>query len=322
MLVATLAVATALAGCGGGKSARDRVKSIVTTYLTALADGDGATACAVLTDGQQQAVVGAAAAAGVSSGSCARVLGGIAATLDAGAKSKLREARVTSVSVHGSRAIVRVAGGSAAAELEKRSGRWLIAGGVTPSSVSGGLGDLFATGRGSNAGDQLVRKRIGAAEQRLRTDPKDRAALAEVIRGHYQLATTMTDPATGSFPAAARRDLLAATRAWQKYQAIGPPDPGPARVVIQAYQGLATLASDPGEARPYWAGAAGAGAEVAAAQPSSVNYVVLVRYASLAGQTRTADLAGQKAIELAPKRKRAAVKAQVAQAKAVAAAAP
>jgi hypothetical protein len=45
--------------------------------------------------------------------------------------------------------------------------------------------------------------------------------------------------------------------------------------------------------------------------------VQLVQYASLAGQTRRADLAGKRAIELAPKSQKKQVKQLVEQAKAV-----
>ena len=48
-------------------------------------------------------------------------------------------------------------------------------------------------------------------------------------------------------------------------------------------------------------------------------YIVLAQYASLAGQTRKADLAGQKAIDLAPKDQREIVEQQVEQAKAASA---
>jgi hypothetical protein len=189
------------------------------------------------------------------------------------------------------------------------------------SSVNGGLSDLFNGGNGSNQGDKLVRKKIDTADKQLLTNPKNVAALAEVIRGHYQLATANSDPNTGQFSPSAHPDLLAAASAWQRYVATNPakPDTGLARVMVQAYSGLAQSTTNNQPAiQSYWAGAAGATELIAAAQPSPANYVALVQYASLAKQTNKADLAGNKAIALAPKNQRKTIKQEVASAKAAA----
>ena len=55
---------------------------------------------------------------------------------------------------------------------------------------------------------------------------------------------------------------------------------------------------------------------IANARPSAQAYLTLTAYAAKAGQTRKANLAGLKAVDLAPKAQRAAVKKQVAIAKA------
>jgi hypothetical protein len=54
---------------------------------------------------------------------------------------------------------------------------------------------------------------------------------------------------------------------------------------------------------------------VADAQPSPQTYFQLALYAYAAGQTRKGDLAGRRAVELTPRAQRAAVRAQVANAK-------
>src|SRR4051794_22924790 len=90
------------------------------------------------------------------------------------------------------------------------------------SSVNGGLSDLFSGGGGSNQGDKIVQDRIDTAEKQLVTNPKNTAALAQVIRGHYQLATADSDPNTGEFSKDAQEDLQAASTAWQKYLATEP----------------------------------------------------------------------------------------------------
>src|SRR3954467_6791558 len=191
------------------------------------------------------------------------------------------------------------------------------------SSVNGGLSNLFSGGGGSNRADKTIQKKIDTAEAQLKANPKNQAALAEVIRGHYQLATANSDPNTGQFTAEAKDDLVLAAAAWQRYVASNPekPNTGLARVMVQAYTGLAQGATGDNaaaDAQKAWAGAAGATELIAAAQPNPNSYIALVQYATLAGQTSKADLAGKKAIALAPKDKKKAVKQQVESAKAAA----
>ena len=187
------------------------------------------------------------------------------------------------------------------------------------SSTNGGLGDLFSGGGGSNKGNSVVQKKIDTAEKQLQVNPKNVAALGDVIRGHYQLASTSADPNTGVFSKDARSDLQQAADAWQRYVATNPKkiDVGLARVMVQAYSGLAQL-SGPSQATAshYWAGASEATELLAAQQQNAANYIALVQYATLAGQTNKADLAGKRAISLAPKAQRKAVQQQVASAKA------
>src|SRR3954452_14147176 len=65
------------------------------------------------------------------------------------------------------------------------------------SSVNGGLSDLFSGGGGSNTADKTSQKKIDTAENQLAADPQNTAAIAAVIRGHYQLATSNSDPNSG-----------------------------------------------------------------------------------------------------------------------------
>ncbi|MEA2410199.1 MAG: hypothetical protein QOC77_760 [Thermoleophilaceae bacterium] len=193
----------------------------------------------------------------------------------------------------------------------------LIAFGIG-SGVNGGLSDLFSGGNGSNKGNQVIQKKIDTANKQLAVNPKNTSALGEVIRGHYQLATAKSDPNTGQFTKDASDDLRQAATAWERYLSTNPkkPDLGLARVMVQAYSGLAQITTEPTTVKTYWTGAATATELIAAAKPIPNNYIALVQYASLAGQTSKADLAGKKAISLAPKGQRKAVQQQVAAAKA------
>jgi hypothetical protein len=184
------------------------------------------------------------------------------------------------------------------------------------SSVNGGLGDLFKGGNGSNQANETVQKRIDAANRTLQTDPKNVAALAAVMRGHYDLATANSDPNTGDFTKDSVKDLAAADAAWARYlDAAKKPDVAVAKVAVQAEPGLAQLISNQNDQKVHWARAATAQEIIANSDSNPNNYINLVTFATLAGQTRKAELAGKKAIELAPKGQKKAAKAAVAQAK-------
>jgi hypothetical protein len=184
------------------------------------------------------------------------------------------------------------------------------------SSVSGGLSDLFSGGGGG--GDQAtktVQKNLDAAEKKLKANPNDTGALGDLVRGHYQLATQKAD-ANGNFTSGARDELVATTDAWQNYSdAVKKPDKGLANTAIQSYTGLAQLTKDPQDQKPFWEGAAGAAETLTIGTKNPSAYIQLVQYASLAGETRKADLAGKRAIALAPKKQQKQVKQLVDQAK-------
>ncbi|MDQ4130642.1 MAG: hypothetical protein M3133_06605, partial [Actinomycetota bacterium] len=88
--------------------------------------------------------------------------------------------------------------------------------------------------------------------------------------------------------------------------ARGRPDDSLARLMLQVYS--------PG-ALNQPQNAVRAAEIVAESEPTAQAYVQLVQYAALAGQTRKADLAAQRAIDLAPREQKAAVRAAVKQAK-------
>jgi hypothetical protein len=188
-------------------------------------------------------------------------------------------------------------------------GGGLILFGVGSGSISGGLFDAI-TGKDSNGGavNSTVDKRIKADERAVAANPNNTAALADLIRSHYQLATDDADPNTGAFGASGKAQLQQAANAWQRYVNVAAkPDDSLAGLMLNAYgEGGLNKAAE----------AAKAAQVVAAARPSPVAYLQLAHYAAAAGQKRTADLAGQKAIDLAPKSQKKLVKKQVAIAKA------
>ncbi len=171
--------------------------------------------------------------------------------------------------------------------------------------VQGGLVDAFTGGSSGDAGSGPVADRVEASEERLRSNPRDPAALTAVVRGRYQLASTRPGAAgSGEFPPEAQDDLRRASDAWQRYLATEPArvDPSLAQLMVNAYGEFGLKRPDR---------AAEAAEIVAEARPSSAAYLGLAQYATLAGQKRRADLAGQEALELAPGNQRSAVEKQL-----------
>jgi hypothetical protein len=177
--------------------------------------------------------------------------------------------------------------------------------------VSGGLVDAFKGGRNPGGGsNDIVEKRIDSLEKRVKRNPKDQGALKELARANYQLAGAQADRQTGEFGDDAKDELSAAADAWKRYLALEPrkPDGSLAQLMVQVY----------GELGLNQAEQASEAAEIVAdTRPSAQAYVLLTRYAALAGQTRKAELAGKRAVELASSAERSTVKDLVKQAKAV-----
>ena len=178
------------------------------------------------------------------------------------------------------------------------------------SDVSGGVFDIFTGADDGDVSDanKAVEKRIDKADDKLKVNPKDQAALVEKIRGHYSLAATDTSREDGSFGEDGKKELKNAGDAWKRYLATKPEqiDPALATLMTTVYGQLGlNLPKDATEA-----------AEIVAEERNDASsYLQLVQYATLAGQKRKADLAGEKAIELAPEGERDTVKQLIEQAK-------
>ena len=185
-------------------------------------------------------------------------------------------------------------------------GGGLVLFGVGSGSISGGLFDAI-TGNNSNSGssgNSIVAKRIKADERALKLNPKSTSALGDLVRAHYQLAGTDQDQTTGVFGSDGKAELRKASTAWQRYTAVAKhPDPSLAVLMLQAYSEIGLNQSG---------NATDAAAIYAAAKPSPAAYLRVAQYAQKAGRTAVADRAGQKAIDLAPKSEKKAVKKQLA----------
>lgn len=172
--------------------------------------------------------------------------------------------------------------------------------------VQGGLFDAFSDR--SSSSNQLVEDRIEDNEKKVAANPNDKAALEDLVRDWYQLANDEADPNTRQYTDEGKKRLAEADQAWQRYLALArkKPQPSLASIMVEVYgpTGLNQAAD-----------AARAAEILTEAQPSAQAYLQLVQFAAQAGQKRKADLAGMKAIELAPKNERSTVRALVEQAK-------
>jgi hypothetical protein len=172
--------------------------------------------------------------------------------------------------------------------------------------VSGGLLDAFKGGGGPST-NSAFQDRIDRQEERLQANPQNQAVLASLVRDYYSVASSQRESGSVGFPDDAKDDLRKAGAYWQRYyDAADKPNPDVAGYALQIYD-------VGGLNRPKEAVKA---AQVLAEQANDApSYLRLVLYAARAGDTRTADLAGQKAVELAPKDQKKPIEKQVEQIK-------
>jgi hypothetical protein len=175
--------------------------------------------------------------------------------------------------------------------------------------VSGGLFDAFSDRSGAGGDpNQALEERIDRLERRVAANPNNEAALQELVRNYYQLAANQQESGGSPFPDEAKDELRKAASAWQRYldTVEGQPNAATATYALRVYD--VTALNQPKEAQK-------AAAILAEEQNDSTSYLQLVAYAALAGDTRTADLATQKAVDLAPEGQKKAVKQQAEQLK-------
>src|SRR4051794_27348551 len=87
-------------------------------------------------------------------------------------------------------------------------GAGLVFFGVGSGSISGGLFDAIS-GKDSNSTDisSTVKSRINKDHKALLVNPKNQAALEDLVRSYYQVATDDADANTGAFGDVGKADL-------------------------------------------------------------------------------------------------------------------
>jgi hypothetical protein len=163
--------------------------------------------------------------------------------------------------------------------------------------VSGGLFDAIGGNSSGASGNSQLEKRIERQQERLKTSPTNEKALAELVRLNYQVASSQTPSGSTTIPKEGKDSLRRAGAYWDRYVKAtdGAPDPDLARVALIVFD--KTGLNQPTKAKDVVR-------VIAADRNDSQTYLLLVQYATAAGDQRTSQLAAQKAIDLAPKNQR------------------
>jgi hypothetical protein len=176
------------------------------------------------------------------------------------------------------------------------------------TALNGGLFDAFNGNNGGASVDDRFTKQEAALVAKVRANPQDAAAFAQLARVRYQLAGSgdQYNPDTNQYTAKGKAELRQAVSAWQQHLKLSgeKPDPRVASSMVNAYIALGEVDN-----------AVAAQEIVAEDRNAAGQYSTLAILAWQAGQNRKGDLAKDKAIELTPKDQRETVKGQLEQAK-------
>lgn len=131
MLCVLAAAMPLIAGCGGsGGGSTSSPTSTVKTYLTSVANGDGAAACGALAPTVRATILQEARAQKIKASSCANLFAQVKSHMTAAQRKQFLGAKLSLASMNGNTATVNVAGASSQPTLTKVGGRWLITGGI------------------------------------------------------------------------------------------------------------------------------------------------------------------------------------------------
>src|SRR5207247_4539582 len=104
---------------------------------------------------------------------------------------------------------------------------------------SGGLLDAIKGSSGSTSANDVFKKRVEHLEQRVRANPQNAAAWANLTTLRFQVATTGEnyDQTNGVYTTEGLAALRQADASWKRYLALNPkkPDSRTANLMVQAY---------------------------------------------------------------------------------------
>lgn len=171
------------------------------------------------------------------------------------------------------------------------------------SNQSGGLFDAISGGSGGTSATSGIDTRIDNAIAATKARPSDPAPWATLAALRFQRAGIDEITATGQYTDSGVRRLRLAGQAWERHLALDPKQPNvrTAKFMVQAYEAGALNELDK---------AVRAKQIITAATkpPSSNLYAQLAELAYRAKDTRTADLAADRAVRLADAKDRKALR--------------
>jgi hypothetical protein len=178
------------------------------------------------------------------------------------------------------------------------------------SDAPGGLGDLLGFGTNeTQSGNPQFEQEIEDAEARLAEDPKDEAALEQLVRVRYQAGNDSleADEETGAIQMTpeAETQFSESADAWETYMKVAKkPSSDVAAIANQAY-GVLLQFSQPQDLPQLAEDAVPAAQVYAESNPGVGTYATLAQYAYFSGDTKTGDEAAAKASQEvdAPQRK-------------------
>ena len=176
-------------------------------------------------------------------------------------------------------------------------------------ATSGGLLDAIQGNSGSVNANDVFQKRVDALQKRTQANPRDAAAWNELASVRFSVATSGEnyDQTNRVFTTKGKAELGRAADAWNRYLALNPSKPD-AETATKMVQALGT------DGLRRYADAVKALEIVIDNRPATYQlYAQLAALAHGAKQDRKATLSTNKAVELAPKSQRQAVKDAIKQ---------
>lgn len=127
-LVSLAACVLAGSGCGSESSDEEKAAAAVQTYLSAVAEGDGDSACEQLSGNGQRELIGFVnrQLPQVGTIECAKVVSTLNGAMGPDEEALLRDAEVTTVEIDGDSATATVEGANVRPTLIKSGDDWLI----------------------------------------------------------------------------------------------------------------------------------------------------------------------------------------------------
>ncbi len=174
-------------------------------------------------------------------------------------------------------------------------------------ATSGGLVDAVSGGGGSGVDKSIYKDRIKELTVKLKANPKNDAALADLTRAQVQQASVVGyDQGAGTYTKAGIEGLQIAAKSWDRYLDLDPakPNGGLAALMVSAFG--ANALNEPAR------GARALEVVIDSRGPSAALYTQLALLQYAAGDVRHSVLAEKQALARTKPERRKLLKAQIA----------